>query len=128
MLQASAGRGVDSEENKERYYETLEASSNGWRKDKHDAWHLINYLLYILKQSYKNFEERADVIASPRGEKTAMIEAAITSLPNEFRIAELRKLVPGASLDMIRKVLRDKKNQGLLTPSGRGQNATWKKN
>ena len=30
-----------------------------------------------------------------------MIEAAIIGLPNEFRIAELRKLVPGASFDTI---------------------------
>ena len=115
-------------ENKERYYETLEASSIGWHEGKHDAWHLINYLLYILKQSYKIFEERAESVASPRGEKTAMIESAIANLPDEFRIAELRKLVPGASLNMIRKVLRDKKKQDLITPSGRGQNASWKKN
>lgn len=114
------------EDNKERYYETLEASSRGWHNATHDPWHLINYLLYILKQAYSIFEVRVDNAASPRGEKTAMIEAAILTLSNEFRIAELRKLVPGASLDMIRKVLRDNRDRGLLKATGRGQNATWK--
>lgn len=116
------------EDNKERYYETLEISSVDWYAANHDAFHLVNYLLYILKQSYKIFEDRADRVVSPRGEKTEMIETAIASLSDEFRISELSKLVPGASLDMIRKILRDKKNQGSLSPSGRGQNATWKKN
>src|SRR5438128_4704627 len=37
------------EENKERYYEMLEASSQGWHDGKHDPWPFISYLLYILK-------------------------------------------------------------------------------
>ncbi len=114
------------EENKERYYETLEASSNGWHEGTHDAWHLINYLLYILKESYKTFEERADTIVSPRGEKTALIESAIANLPEEFRISDIEKKVP-AGIDMIRKVLRDMKNRNLIKPTGRGRNAAWKK-
>lgn len=114
------------EENKERYYETLEMSSIGWHDGRHDAWHLINYLLYILKQSYKTFEERAENIASPRGQKTEMILTAIASLPNEFRISEIEKLVP-ASLDMIRKVLRDLKKQGLVEATKTGRGAIWRK-
>jgi len=46
------------EENKERYYETLEQSSQGWHDGKHDPWPYINYLLYILKLAYREFEER----------------------------------------------------------------------
>jgi Fic family protein len=37
------------EENKDRYYETLEQSSPRWHEGKHDPWPFINYLLYILK-------------------------------------------------------------------------------
>jgi Fic family protein len=46
------------EENKERYYETLEESSQGWHEGKHDPWPYANYLLYILKLAYREFEER----------------------------------------------------------------------
>src|SRR5436309_5624285 len=35
------------EQNKDRYYETLELSSRGWHECEHDPWHFINYLLYI---------------------------------------------------------------------------------
>lgn len=53
------------EENKERYYETLEESSQGWHEGKHDPWPYINYLLYTLKVAYREFEERVG-LATPR--------------------------------------------------------------
>jgi len=43
------------EENKERYYETLEISSQSWHDGKHDPWPYINYLLSILKTAYREF-------------------------------------------------------------------------
>ena len=33
------------EENKERYYETLEESSKGWHAGKNNPWPFINYIL-----------------------------------------------------------------------------------
>lgn len=47
------------EENKDRYYETLEQCSQGWHEGKHRPWAYVNYVLYILKQAYKALEERA---------------------------------------------------------------------
>ena len=44
------------EQNKERYYETLQQSSQGWHEEKHDPWPYINYLLYILKTAYHEEE------------------------------------------------------------------------
>lgn len=55
------------EENKERYYETLEQSSQGWHEGKHDPWPFINYLLYILKVAYREFEERVGLATTSRG-------------------------------------------------------------
>ena len=41
------------EHNKERYYETLKLSSDGWHEERHNAWHYINFLLYTLLDAYK---------------------------------------------------------------------------
>ena len=57
------------EENKERYYETLEQSSQGWHEGTHDPWPYINYLLYILKVAYREFEERIGLATTPRSTK-----------------------------------------------------------
>ncbi len=59
------------EENKERYYETLEQSSQGWHDGKHDPWPYINYLLYILKLAYREFEERVGLAATRPAAKRA---------------------------------------------------------
>jgi len=48
------------EQNKDRYYETLEQSSQGWHEGKHDPWPNINYVLFILKTAYKEFAERIE--------------------------------------------------------------------
>jgi len=45
------------EAHKERYYETLEQSSQGWYEGKHDPWPYINFILSILKSAYREFEE-----------------------------------------------------------------------
>jgi len=46
------------ESNIERYYETLEIGSQGWHQGKHDPWPHIGYLLFILNDAYREFQER----------------------------------------------------------------------
>ena len=113
------------EENKARYYETLELSSQGWHEGKHDPWPYINFVLYILKMAYKEFAERVGEIAAPRGSKRELVLAALVRVPGEFTIAELEQACPGVSRDMIRTVLREQQTAGGLNCVGRGPAARW---
>lgn len=113
------------EENKDRYYETLEESSEGWHEGKHDAWPFVNYVLFILKHAYREFEERVGQLSSPRGSKTEMIISAIDRAVGSFRVADIQRQCPGVSLDMIRKVLKDRRAQ--VKCLGRGKDAKWEK-
>lgn len=115
------------EQNKERYYETLEQSSQSWYEGKHDPWLYINYLLYILKMAYQEFESRVGQMKGPRGSKTELIESAIEGFDKEFTFSDLEKTCPGVSRDMIRIVLRDLKQARKVEPLGRGPGALWKK-
>ncbi len=115
------------EENKERYYETLEQSSQGWHEGKHDPWPFINYLLSIFKTAYKEFETRVGQVQSPKGAKTESIKLAVEKQIGKFSIAKLQKACPGSSIDMIRKVLKDLKKEGKVECLGRGKEASWKK-
>ncbi|MFH1874658.1 MAG: Fic family protein [Pseudomonadota bacterium] len=114
------------EENKERYYETLKLSSQEWHEGKHDSWHYINYVLFIIKEAYKEFEERAGQIKEPKGAKTELIEAAIRSLKSGFTVSDLEKACPTVSRDMIRRVLHDLKKTKKVECLGRGPGATWR--
>ena len=115
------------EENKERYYETLEISSQRWHEGKHDPWPYISYLLYILKEAYREFEKRMEGLQNPRGEKTALITQAIRQSPETFRITDIQRKCPGISVDMIRKVLKDLRAEGRTKCLGMGKAAQWKR-
>ncbi|MBI2181531.1 MAG: Fic family protein [Deltaproteobacteria bacterium] len=115
------------EENKERYYETLEQSSRGWHGGKHDPWSYVNYLLYILKSAYKEFEERVDKTTSPKGAKTELVIAAISRFPGAFRVSDIQRQCPGVSVDLIRQILKTLRSSGRVKCLGRGQSAEWQR-
>jgi Fic family protein len=116
------------EQNKERYYETLEESSQNWHEGKHNPWPYINYLLSILKASYKEFEERLGQVKSPKGAKTALIESAVKNFTGEFTLNDLERACPGVSRDMVRRVLRDLQKSERVECLGRGPGALWQGN
>jgi Fic family protein len=113
------------EQNKERYYETLEQSSHGWHSGRHDPWPCINFTLFIIKTAYKEFEERLGKIQSPRGEKTNLVLHAIGITTGPFRIADLQNECPNVSVDMIRRILKNLQKEGRVECLGRGQSAQW---
>jgi len=115
------------EENKERYYETLEQSSRGWHDGQHDPWPYVNYVLYILKSANKEFEERVGQVKSPRGAKTELITAAISRFPDAFRVSDIQRQCPGVSVDLVRQVLKNLRASGRVKCLGRGQSAEWQR-
>ncbi len=115
------------EQNKERYYETLEQSSEGWHQGKHDPWPYVNFVLYTLKTAYKEFEERVGQIVSPKGAKTELVVSAIGRKFGPFRISDIQKECPGVSLDLVRSILKKLRSSGKVKCLGRGQNAEWEK-
>ncbi len=115
------------EEHKERYYETLEISSQRWHEGKHDPWPYINFLLYILKKAYHEFSEQMITIPGPKGAKTALIFEQIMKMNGEFTLSQLHSKCPDVSRDMVRKVLKDLKKQEQVVSEGRGTGARWRR-
>ncbi|MBI3118904.1 MAG: Fic family protein, partial [Candidatus Hydrogenedentes bacterium] len=115
------------EQHKERYYETLEASSKRWHEARHDPWPHINFVLYMLKLAYAEFHERMEGARPPRGEKTALVLQAVQQATGPFRLADLQQQCPGVSIDLIRRVLKNLRSEGRAECLGRGQDARWRK-
>ena len=131
QLGFNAGRYVSLEriieQSKDRYYETLQASSQGWHDGKHDAWPYVNYLLFTLKEVYQEFERRYENTSLPLGEKTEVVRQAVAGFQGEFHVTELHKKCPEVSLDMIRKVLKDMVLNKSVECLGRGKKAKWRR-
>ncbi len=113
------------EENKERYYETLRQSSQGWHEGQHDPWPYIGYLLFTLKTAYAEFEDRVGQIGAPRGEKSELVTAWIRQQTSPFRLADVEKACPGVGRDWIQTLLNDLREKGQITCTGRGPGARW---
>jgi Fic family protein len=115
------------EQNKDRYYESLEQSSFGWHDGKHDPWPYVNYLFFILKSAYREFEERMGKTTEPRGAKTERVAKVIEEAKGPFGVGDLQRECPGVGLDLIRVTLKRLRAEGRVECLGRGQHARWQK-
>jgi Fic family protein len=115
------------EQNKERYYETLKLSSQGWHEGKHNPWHYINFLCFIIKSAYMEFEDRLGEMSQPKGEKTEMVKNAVAGFPGNFSVADIQKKCPGVGIDTIRRALKDMQRLNIVECVSRGAGAKWQK-
>jgi Fic family protein len=114
------------EQTKESYYETLKISSGGWHEGKHDVLPWFNYFLSTLRLAYREFEDRAGRQRPARGSKAELIAYALENLQSPFGIADVERLCPNVSRDMIRVILNRWRKDGRLEVLGRGRDAKWR--
>lgn len=113
------------EESKETYYEALEASSQGWHGGRHDPYPWLNYFWGVLLRAYREFEERVGTIRTTRGSKTEQVRRAVERRTGPFAISDLEIDCPRVSRDMIRRVLRQLRDEGVIAVQGKGRGAKW---
>ncbi len=113
------------EETKEEYYRTLEESSQGWHKQKHDLAPWMNYFWLTLIRAYKEFEERVGTVKAGRGSKTDHVRQAVGRQIGTFAISDIEKECPWISRDMIRLVLRELRDEKVIRGIGKGRGAKW---
>ncbi len=115
------------EQTKESYYETLQKSSQGWHKGKHDALPWVEYALSTILAADKEFESRFAGVSKGRGSKTDIVMNAIDSIVGDFSVSDLEKACPDVSVDMIRHVLKKLKKDDRISSLGKGRFARWRK-
>ena len=115
------------EESKETYYEALEASSRNWHEGTHDAFPWLRYFWGMLLRAYKEFEERVGTITPGRGTKTRQVREAALRQITLFSISDIERAAPGVGRDMVRVVLRQLRDEGLLVSTGAGRAAKWRR-
>ncbi|MCU1736423.1 MULTISPECIES: Fic family protein [Pseudomonas] len=114
------------EETKEGYYETLEASSQGWHEGRHDVKPWLDYFWSALLRAFREFEERVGTIDRGRT-KGGRVRSDVLARSLPFSISEIEEGCPGVSRDMVRLVLRAMKSEGLIESTGKGRSAKWKR-
>jgi len=116
------------EENRESYYDTLQASSSGWHEGQHSLGPWTEFFLgVILLGAYRELERRTGELTMARGAKSEMVAASIERLPREFRYADVAAACPGVSRPTIRRVLDRLRRDGRVECTKAGRDATWRK-
>lgn len=115
----------DIEESKETYYEALERSSQRWHEAEHDPIPWLGYFWGMLLRAHRELEDRVGTIRGGRGSKTAQIRAAVQRRVAPFAISDLEDELPAISRDMIRNVLRQLRDEGVIEKRGEGRGTKW---
>jgi Fic family protein len=113
------------EETKESYYETLEASSQGWHEGRHDPNPWLNYFWGVLLRAYREFEERVGAVPKGKGSKSERVRETVLAKQGPFSISEIEADCPGVSRETVRTVLRQLSREKLISSTGKGRSAKW---
>jgi Fic family protein len=113
------------EQTKEGYYETLEASSQGWHEGRHDPNPWLNYFWGVMLRAYREFEERVGEVRKRTGSKAQQVRTVVLAKQVPFSISEVEADCPGVSRETVRIVLREMSKEGLIASTGRGRSAKW---
>jgi Fic family protein len=114
-------------DNKNAYYDALEASQRDWHESRHDPWPWLMYFATILDDAYSLFESKMAAARTASGSKADQVRNyALHEAPSQFRFAEAVAALPGISSATIRQVLNSLRDEGLLV-ADRGPKAVWRR-
>ncbi len=109
------------------YYRTLLESTHGWHDGQADPWPWLGYFVDILAAAYRTFAERA---ASERGDgskQDRVRDYVLQHSPATFRVADIRRALPGISDPTIRVALDRLRREGAIASDGLGRAASWRR-
>jgi Fic family protein len=113
---------------KERYYQALMDSQRGWHEARHDPWPWLEYLVGAVAESYAHFEERVTASGPPGRSKQQRVRGyVLDQAGTDFKIADIRRALPGVSDQTIRLVLGALRDEGAIVATGVGPSARWRR-
>ncbi len=111
-----------TEKTKETYYETLQASSINWHENKNDYLPFIKYLLGVILQAYRLFD---DNIINNKKFKQDKIEDVIKKFHGKFTKADILKQCDNTSQISIQRVLSKLLKEEKITKLSNGKYASY---
>lgn len=116
------------DETRETYYDALARSTTGWHAREHVPWPWLRYFSGVmLGGAYRRLEERMGVLGG-RGSKRETLNRFLASMTSdEFTIADLRRAAPDTSDAMIKAVLKEWRDQGLVRSVAKGRRASYRR-
>lgn len=110
--------------NKDLYYNALNDSQHGWHEGTEDAVPFIKYILSIILASYRDFEDRFNIIEEKLPAVEIVRKATLNKL-GRFSKQDIRELCPSLSLSSVEGSLRKLVAEGELKREGTGKSTCY---
>ena len=109
------------EENKQSYYEALQASSADWETGQNNYMPFLLYLLGIILKSYREFESRVEHIVTRKLGKADRVRMIFDQKPGKISKADIVRFCPDISLSFIERTLKQMLEIGDIKKIGAGR-------
>ncbi len=114
-------------ESADAYYQALLESTHGWHDHESDPWPWLSYFVDLLGNAYRTFALRTAADRSNGSKQERVQDYVLKHAPEVFRVADVRRALPGISDPTIRMVLGRLQTDGLVVAEGVGRSATWRR-
>ena len=114
-------------QNKDKYNQALRSSVHGWDKGEHDPLPWIDFFLNIVITAYSDLYEKVATLSynGMRAPKTQLIRTAVHQVKGPFSVADVCIQIPTVSRELVKKVIQQLRDEGILKPIGKGRGAQW---
>ena len=114
-------------DSKETYYETLQASSEGWHERENDYAPFAAYLLGIIAAAYREFDSRIELLSQRGVSKPDRISALIKDRLGTITKTEIMEQLPDISQVTVQRTLAEllKAEKIIKISGGRYTKYTW---
>ena len=112
---------------KDRYYETLERSNDGWHEGKNDPVPFIRYMLQVILSAYTKFEERIGDVKGIGVQSTAyeIVQHYVKNTIGSFAGADAVVNCPSLSRSSVLAALSRMVAEGHLVRLGAGRSTRY---
>ena len=112
-------------ETKERYYESLRRSSEGWHANSNDYVPFIEDFIFTLFRCYKELDRRFEVVGDKKVNKGNRIEATVKNSIVPISKTEIGVLLPDVSWSTIEAKLAELLKEGKIRKTGNYKDARY---
>lgn len=110
--------------NKDLYYKSLSECQDGWHENKEDKSAFIKYILGIILSSYRELDERINLIEKNLA-PLQMVEKAVKLKIGKFTKSEIMEICPSISRASVEKALKSLVEKGEITRHGGGRSTYY---
>ncbi len=111
---------------KSLYYDALEKSQQDWDNGNDDPEEFIKYLLGTIISAYRDFEERASLVAD-KSSSIEIIRKALVNIVGKFTKSSLQELCPSIGIKALEKSLKTLQESKEIQKHGTGKSTFYTK-